>query len=114
MQIQNCDDVKLLQKLCMDNIDLLVECGFNKSLSKLNLEDKITIVQSICLQMVVLNTLAEIQQFMDGFGSLGVAKAVQEHPSLLWSFYCSANVMELTSGKQIYGSYYNSCNECFC
>ena len=28
--IESCGDVNLLQKLCMDNIDLLVDCGFNK------------------------------------------------------------------------------------
>lgn len=84
----------------MDNIDLLVECGFTKPVTKLELEDKVTIVQSICLQMVVLNTLAELHQFMDGLASLGVVKALRKHPSLLRSFYCSANKEELTSGMQ--------------
>ncbi len=52
----------LLQKLCMDNIDLLVDCGFNKPVSKCGLDDRVTIVQSACLQMVILNTLAELHQ----------------------------------------------------
>ena len=30
VQIESCGDVNLLLKLCMDNIDLLVDRGFNK------------------------------------------------------------------------------------
>ena len=89
----------------MDNIDLLMKCGFSKPVTKLELEDKVTVVQSICLQMVVLDTLAELDQFMDGLTSLGVAKALQKHTSLLRSFYCSANKMELTSGMQLFSQW---------
>ena len=55
-------------------------------------------MQSTCLQMDVLNTLAELHQFIDGLASLGVVGAIQENTSLLQSFYCSANKMKLTSG----------------
>ncbi len=33
--------------------------------------------------MVVLNTLAELDQFKDGLSSLGVVRAIKEHSSLL-------------------------------
>ncbi len=33
------------------------------SVRTIGLEDEVTIVQSVCLQMVVLNTLAELDQF---------------------------------------------------
>ena len=54
-------------------------------------------MHSACLQMVVLNTLVELHQFMDGLTSLGVTDTIQDKffsPSIL----CSANKMELTSG----------------
>ncbi len=100
LQIESCGDVSLLQQLCMENVDILIDCGFNKPISKCGLEDKVTIVQSVCLQMVVLNTLAELDQFKDGLSSLGVVRAIKEHSSLLQSFYCSASKMQLTSGTQ--------------
>ena len=64
MQIESCGDINLLQKLCMDNIDnLLVNC-VPLPVSKCGLDVTVTIVQSTCLQMVVLNTLTELHQFM--------------------------------------------------
>lgn len=98
MQIESSGDEIVLQQLCMENVDLLIDCGFNKPIFKCGLEDKVTIVQSVCLQMVVLNTLAELHQFMDGLSTLGVAQAIRDHSSLLQTFYCSANKMKLTSG----------------
>lgn len=87
-----------MQKICMDNIDLLFECGFNKPVTRIELKDKIALVHSVALQKVILNSLAELNQFKDGLESLGVAEAIRAHPSLLQSFYCSANKIELTAG----------------
>ncbi len=87
MQIESCGDANLLQKWFMDNIDLLVDGGFNKPVSKCGLDDRVTIVQSACLQMVILNTLAELHQYMDGLASVSVREAIQNNSSLLKSFF---------------------------
>ena len=39
------DDETELRDLASDNMDLLLECGFNKPLSKIHLGDKVTIIQ---------------------------------------------------------------------
>lgn len=57
----------------MTHIDLITECGFNKPLTKLELSDRVTIVQAVALHKVILSTLAELTQFREGLASLGVA-----------------------------------------
>ncbi len=34
LQIESCGDVSLLQQLRMENVDILIDCGFNKPISK--------------------------------------------------------------------------------
>ena len=83
----------------MDNLDLLLECGFNKPVSKVTVSDKVTIIQTVTLHKVILVSLAELSQFRDGFSALGVLDAVKEHSHFLYSFYCSDYDDELNSGK---------------
>ena len=82
-------------------MDLLLECGFNKPLSKIHLCDKVTIIQTVTLHKVILASLAELSQFRDGFSSLGVLKTVKEYSHFLHSFYCSDYDDELNSGTCI-------------
>lgn len=82
----------------MENIDIITECGFSKPISRLDLSDKTTILQSVALHKVILMSLAELTQFRDGLSALGVLGALQEHPNLLRSYYCLKNSNTLTSG----------------
>ena len=53
----------------MDHIDLLLECGFNKPLFKVQLEDKTNVIQTITLHKVILASLAELSQFREGLSA---------------------------------------------
>ena len=86
----------------MDHIDLLLECGFNKPLFKVQLEDKTNVIQTVTLHKVILASLAELSQFREGLSALGVSKALKENPHLLRYYYCCSTDCEenvLTSGK---------------
>lgn len=67
-------------------------------MSKVDLCDKPTLIQTVTLHKVILASLAELSQFRDGFAALGVLKAVQDHFHFLYSFYCSECDDELNSG----------------
>ena len=98
VQIQMCDSVKVLRDILVENVDLLMECGFTKPLSKAQLADKPTIIQTITLHKVVLVSLAELSQFRKGLCTLGVGDALSQHPWLLRSFFCLQSGDKLTSG----------------
>ena len=85
----------------MDNLDLLTECGYNKPVAKVKLEDKPNIVQTVTLHKVVLSSMAELSQFRQGLSTLGVLSALKEYPHLLNSYYSVEHRDELTSGIRV-------------
>ena len=46
----------------MDNLDMLIECGFNIPVTKLVLSDKVNIIQTVTLHKVILASLGELSQ----------------------------------------------------
>lgn len=62
------------------------------------MSDKVDIIQSVGLQEVLLNSLAELTQFKEGMKDLGVLNMIQEHKDLLRSFYCTDSKTQLDAG----------------
>ena len=46
-QIESTKTVEDLRKKAYDNLDLLLECGFHKPLTKIELCDRVNIIQAI-------------------------------------------------------------------
>ena len=97
-----------LKDTLMDEIDIFTRCGFYKPIAKVSLSDKIDIVQTVALQEVILDSLAELTQFRDGMKALGVLSMLQTHKDFFRSFYCTDSVQSLDAG--MYVSLY--CNLC--
>ena len=49
-------DADELRKIAMSNIDTITDCGFNKPIAKLELSDKVNIVQAVALHKVILSS----------------------------------------------------------
>lgn len=77
---------------------MLIECGFNKPLTKIELSDKVNIIQTVTLHKVILGSLAELSQFRDGLASLGVLDAIRKYSHLICSYYCCDCDDKLSSG----------------
>lgn len=73
----------------MDYIELLFESGYNKPASKVELCDRVDIVQTVALHKVILSSLAELSQFRNGLSTLGVLDAIKAHSQILSSFFLS-------------------------
>ena len=77
--------------------DLLLETGFKKPLTQLELSDKQR-VQSLLLNYhCILKVKGEMDQFREGLESLGVMKALSRNASLLKLFFVSPR-KTLTAG----------------
>ena len=89
-----------LQTLLINNCDLVTERGFSKPLAYVRLGDKATFVQTLTLHEVILKSLGETQQFLDGLGALNVAGTLKTHGHLLKEFYCNDPALKtpLTAG----------------
>ena len=99
-------DANQLREFSTDNLDLLLECGFNKPVSKVELSDKVNMIQTVTLHKVILASLAELSQFQEGLSALGVADALKNSPHLLHSYFCSEYHDDLSSGMYVLYNYY--------
>lgn len=87
-----------LRDILVDDIDIFTRCGFYKPIAKVSLSDKVDIAQAVALQEVILDSLAELTQFRDGMGALGVLTMLQTHKDFFRSFYCTDNKQSLDAG----------------
>ncbi len=76
-----------LRAIALDNFNVLSNSGFTKPSSRLDMEDKVTILESVSLHSVILKSMAELYQFRDGLETLKVASAMKNHTALLWDFF---------------------------
>ena len=79
------DEVGELRSVIMEEkvMDVLIRCGFNKSIYNVALS------KMIALQHVILDCLGELIQFKDGLNSLGVGEALVDYQVLMRPFYCT-------------------------
>ena len=100
-QIQDTNSVEQLRDTLMVEIDVFTRCGFYKPIAKVSLSDKVDIVQTVPLQEVILDSLAELTQFRDGMKALGVLSMLQTHKDFFRSFYCTDSKQSLDAGTCI-------------
>lgn len=98
IQITVTHDNEVLKALLMDNIDLLTSCGFVKPVMRCNICDIPTIVQTIALHLVILNSKAELDQLSEGMSALEVLDAIKKTPNLLLPFFTRSGAIKLTAG----------------
>ena len=56
----------------MDNFQILNDCGFEKPVAGLTVDDKDQLIYSVALHEVLMKSLGEATQFRDGLSALGV------------------------------------------
>lgn len=91
-------DRESLCHLAMENIDLLLECGYNKPACRLQISDKTDVMQTISLHKVILGCLGELCSLKEGLKSLGVLDVLMEDSFLLRDFFCIDTQRPITSG----------------
>ena len=69
-----------------------------KPFTKITIDDKVSVFQSIALHHVILKTLGELSQFKDGLRTLGVADAIESQGELLHDFFVNIK-SDLTAGE---------------
>lgn len=62
------------------NSELLLECGYYKPPSVVDLNDKEEIVKAVSLHHVIFKSKAELDQLKDGLQTLGVGSAIKAMP----------------------------------
>ena len=87
----------MLREMLIENIDLLSTCGFVKPVTQCSILDVPTIVQTVALHLVILNSKAELDQLSEGMTALGVLDAIKKVPDLPLPFYTNSGSEKLTA-----------------
>ena len=83
--------MKELHTLLLKNCDIMLDSGYTKPLVRTCLQDIPNVVQTVTLHRVILRSLAELSQFIDGIEALGVGKALKEYSGILRVFFVNCN-----------------------
>ena len=97
-QLTSASDVDELRSLAAKHCSLLVDSGYSKPLTTLTMADKISMVQTVTLHSVLLQTKAELDQFCSGLRALGVLDAIQEYSHLFRDFFTITGYQPLSAG----------------
>lgn len=81
-------DVIDLRQSLYEHLDLLIDSGYTKPIVNVELKDIPHIVHCVALHKVVLQSLAELAQFKEGFSCLDVIGAFQNFHQFLKSYFC--------------------------
>ena len=96
MSAKTADEVR---ELATKHLDIVLAAGFTKPSSSLTWEDRVLLVQSVTLHYVLLESKAEIDQFMDGLKTFHLLDIIKLHPLLLKPSFCQ-RTSNLTPGTK--------------
>ena len=81
---------------------MVLQSGFIKPVTRLNMTDKEQITRTVILHSVILSSLAGLTQFRDGIWTIeGMKEALKNHSGLLEPFFCNKEI-PLTAGMCIH------------
>lgn len=80
-----------------DRLDFRYQCGYNKPINRITIDDKHTMVRSIWLHFVLFQPHAELEQLREGLGStLQVEHLMRNYSKEMWGLLASSNAFNVT------------------
>ena len=102
-----CNTQEQLADVCSTYYSTLCDCGFTKPSCAVQLKDRSSIVQSLCMQEL-LSSKAEMDQLQEGLRSAKVLDVLLKYPEILQNFFVRTKQKKLTSGN-IYKFFFFGC-----
>ena len=90
-----------MSSIAIDCCDDILECGFNKPLARLVMEDIPHLIHSAALHCTILKVKSEIDQFKEGLHEAGVLHAMNQFPHLFHSMFVPDATI-LDAGHDLY------------
>lgn len=79
-----------------DEYDFVPESGFLKPTVQVTPNDVPEIFRSVCLEYVIVRSICEMTQFLEGLQTLDVATLIKQHPSIMRQVFTS-NTLPVTA-----------------
>ena len=92
------NDTELRMVFIMDEaLDLLTATGYRKAAAQLTLDERHNVVDALLDYHLMGKVKAEMDQFIDGLGCIGLLEALRENPASFAAFFLYTDV-KLTPG----------------
>ena len=88
-----------MKKICLENLDCILDSGFIKPICSITLDDRENLIQCIKKHICIFKTKAELDQLKTGLKCLGVGEAMENYPKLMASMFLSEETQCLTAGR---------------
>ena len=88
----------MLQKICGDELDVIVEAGYVKPITSINLSNRVDVTNAIKLHYGLLRCKAELDQLSGGLSIMGVGEAMKMNSDLFSPLFTSSEMTKLTAG----------------
>lgn len=92
----------MLQKICVAELDVIVEAGYVKPITSINLSNRFDVTNAIKLHYGLLRCKAELDQLHDGLSIMGVREAMTMNSDLFSPLFTSSEMTKLTAGTCMY------------
>ena len=83
----------------MQDIDLIIDAGFNKPVNNLDLNCKEELTRTLKMHYTLLRCKAELDQLSCGLSTLGIGDAIKKYPKIFAPLFTSSCLAQLTAGK---------------
>ena len=83
----------------MQDIDLIIDAGFNKPINNVDLINKAELTRTLKVHYTLLRCKAELDQLSCGLSTLGIGDAIKKYPAMFAPLFTSSSLTQLTAGK---------------
>lgn len=87
-----------LQDVCSNGIDLILESGYSKPVTAIELSCKQELMNTLMLHYTLYQNKAVLDQLKSGLCIMGVADAMITYPDLLQAFFVAGKEVPITGG----------------
>ena len=94
------EDSSVLRAICMQDIDLIIDAGFNKAINNLELINKAEFTRTLKVHYTLLRCKAELDQLSCGLSTLGIGDAFKKYPAMFAPLFTSSSLTQLTQCKK--------------
>lgn len=101
LQMYNAEDDDEFKRLCAENMETIIDSGYTKAMSAVNLAGWDGLIQCVKKHNCILKTKAELDQLKSGLCILGMGSAMEMYPELMSPLFLKGQAIPLSAGNGI-------------
>ena len=101
-QIDNAPDEPSLRKVCLKEVDVILESGYTLPVTCIGMGGKSELLRILMLHHALLRSKAGLDQLRLGLSALGVLDVMSKYPAILEPYFVAGKQPPLTAGNAFF------------